>query len=144
MRPVIVLVLLAAAAFAQDSERRELVRVLGEDPFVPLARIGELPAREARERASGLAGRLAPDIRLRVLRVGLGSDKESVVFGALMLLDSEQLPLRELRNAAARATPRIGDADCPVTIVELKGAWGSRAVPAVIVRIPKLSAVDAD
>ncbi|HEX6812558.1 MAG TPA: HEAT repeat domain-containing protein [Planctomycetota bacterium] len=135
--------MLAAAAFAQD-ERKQLARLLGEDPFAKLAAIGSSDRDEAREKAWTLREKLDPRVLVRLLRAGLGSEDERVIFGASMLLGDLSLPALELRHAAARVIPRLGDQDCPVTVEELETLWGSRDVPTVLARIPALDEPEAN
>ncbi len=129
-----------AIALAGQSEAQLLAKALQADPFDLLRAIGTAKGDDAEALGQKLRDQLGEDhvLRYRLLRLGLGSDDERVVFGAAVLSSGAELPVPELRHAAAVIVPRFGDADCPVDFDQLPMLWGSRDVPAAIARIPSL------
>src|SRR6185436_11475777 len=80
--------------------------------------------------------------QLRMLRLGLGSDDERAVFGAVLLMP-DQLAVPELRNAVRIVLPRLGDADCPVVFIDAMPLIGSVDMAAIAEPVRKLPPADA-
>lgn len=125
-------------------ERESLTAALGRDPLDVLRTIGSAPnAATARARIEALRdAEWTAAQRLQLIRFGLAHDDERVVFGATMLM-GEQLPVPELRNAAAVVLPRLGDPDCPVSSDQARQLIGSGDFAAAAAAVPKLSELDA-
>jgi hypothetical protein len=125
-----------------QTEGELVAKALGAEPFEALRAIGAAKGDAALALGAQLREKLGEDsvLRYRLLRLGLGSDDERVVFGAAVLNFGNDIPVPELRHAAAVIVPRFGDADCPVDFGQLLALWGSRDVPAAIARIPSLPA----
>ena len=102
MRLASFLVIVCAACAANaDLEHTRLAQDLGRDPLELLRTIGSAPTQDAAaEAAARWRETLDGRTQLRLLRLGLGSDDERVVFGAAVLLNGEPLLVRVLRNAA--------------------------------------------
>lgn len=129
---------------AQVVEREALTAALGRDPVAVLRAIGTAPdVAAAKQRVKELSlEEWTGAERLRLLRFGLRHDDERVVFGAVMAM-GEQLPVPELRDAAAVVLPRLGDADCPVSSDQARQLIGSGDFAAAYAAVPKLSERDA-
>jgi len=133
---------LLAIGLVGQAEGELVAKALGVEPFEALRAIGAAKGDAAQALGAQLREKLGEDsvLRYRLLRLGLGSDDERVVFGAAVLNFGNDIPVPELRHAAAVIVPRFGDADCPVDFGQLLALWGSRDVPAAIARIPSLPA----
>ncbi|MCU0866607.1 MAG: hypothetical protein MUC36_22710 [Planctomycetes bacterium] len=117
---------------------------IGEDAVAQLRAIGSAAtAKAAANDIAALRERFNGDAMLTLLRLGLGSDDERVVFGAVMLMP-DQLAVPELRNAARILLPRLGDADCPVDPTTTTDLIGSVDMAATATAVRKLPVVQAD
>jgi len=121
-----------------------LTKTIGRDPNDVLREIGSAPdAKAASELAQTWREKLDGRTQLALLRFGLGSDDERVVFGAVVMNRGAQLAVPEMRNAASILIPRLADADCPVTTDEAKTMLGSVDIPAATVVLRKMPEKEA-
>ncbi len=135
--------LAAACTSAAARARERLARELGRDPVDALRAIGSAPSAEAAdELARSLRLALTGQQQLDLLRFGLASDDERVVFGAVKL-DCSELALPQLRHAAGVVLPRLGDADCPLHAEDVAPLLGSVDIATVAARVPSLPVGEA-
>ncbi len=105
----------SACTSVTSAEFAALTKELGRDPNDLLREIGRAPdAKAASELAQTWRERLDGRIQLALLRFGLGSDDERVVFGAAVWNAGDQLAVPELPNAAKTVIPRLADADVSI------------------------------
>src|SRR5262245_25690109 len=118
VRPLVAVLVAAVAAPALRAQSPQVLleRKLRRDPFAVLR---DIVSPKSREQGNAPIVRLHDQLdgaeKLALLRLGLGSSDERVVFGAVLCMP-DQFAVPELRNAARIVLPRLGDADCPVDV----------------------------
>ncbi len=130
---------------APDEERELLAAELGRDPVELLTEIATAAdADRARELVGAAMEPLSSQVRLRMLRYGLGHAEPAVVLGAAACMHEDRLPVPELGNAARIVVPRLGNADCHVPLdmaLPMIGSVDFEALLAVVPRLPEEQAV---